>query len=175
MSDAGWRARRARRYDFGSSFTCTFRIHTSLPRLCCWKAKRWSGCEARRQRDDERATASERAGNEDDIAAEEPRELACQRETEARAPAVTRRRRIRSPEGFEDPVVVLGGDPRAGIRHFEEHACVGTLPLGSEREDDVALLGELHGVGEEVDENLTHLSRVGVKVHGLLRFHDPEA
>jgi hypothetical protein len=31
--------RQRRRYFAGSSFTRTFRIHTSLPRLCCWKAK----------------------------------------------------------------------------------------------------------------------------------------
>ena len=42
---------------------------------------------------------------------------------------------------------------------------VGIHPFGADREDDVATLGVLHGVGEEIDENLTDLSRIGVKLH----------
>src|SRR5690606_32026700 len=60
-------------------------------------------------------------------------------------------------ELLEHPLVVLRSDPGAGIRHPELESPL----VAAEGERHAPLVGELHGVREEVEEDLPHARRVG--------------
>ena len=58
---------------------------------------------------------------EADLPAEEARDLAADRETEAGSAVIAARRAVRLLEGLEDDLVLLGRDPYARVRHRERN------------------------------------------------------
>src|SRR3954468_9615654 len=85
-----------------------------------------------------------------------PRSLASWRAT-ARprpVPAEVRQCPIRLPERFEDVLLILGGNSTAGVRHFEIDPELGTNALDPQNEQDVSVIGVLHCIREQIDEDL---------------------
>lgn len=70
---------------------------------------------------------------------------------------VSRQRRVELLERLEDAVEVLGGDADAGVPHVEDD----TVALAVHADAHLAARrGELHGVGEQVEQHLPHAHRV---------------
>ena len=74
-------------------------------------------------------------------------------------------------ELLEDALLVRGGDAHAGVAHREHHAVAGAAPGAHPH---LAPLGELERVGDEVAQDLRHLSLVGEQQRQLLRLLDDE-
>ena len=62
-------------------------------------------------------------------------------------------------ERLEDPFLVLGGHADAGVGHRDHK--FGALAVGADA-DAAAVGGELHGVGEQVEDHLLESELVGV-------------
>src|SRR6266545_3101343 len=113
---------------------------------------------------------------ETDLAAQEPGDLAADREAEARSAVLAARRAVGLLERLEDDLLLVGGDPdsRVANRDREDAAClvedlvIVTPPaLGArDRQDHLPALGELEGVREHVLDDLLkalRVSRQGVR------------
>ncbi len=95
-----------------------------------------------------------------DRAAEEAREPAAQRQAEARALDPRLQRAAHLGELLEDALVVLFRDADARVGHRERD---GIAVIRERRADpDLAALGELEGVGDQVAQDLRDLAFVGV-------------
>ena len=114
----------------------------------------------RRQQQRERAALAGRA-RDADLAAEQPRDLAADVEAEARAAVLARRRAVGLLEGLEDQRELLVGDPDAGVGDREREDPVPARPARHDREPDLAVVGELHGVRQEVAQDLLEALLVG--------------
>src|SRR5687768_10915792 len=95
------------------------------------------------------------------VAAEQPSELTSDTGSEAGATAFPRDPLVDLPERVEDALEMLHRDTRPGVGDLELDAIAAHL----RRETDVAGRGELHGVREKVDDDLSHLLRVAAH-HG---------
>src|SRR5690606_39031907 len=74
-------------------------------------------------------------------------------------PAVfTGRRLIDLPEVLEDLPQILFTDADTGVRYVDEHAVAADRRGG--RNGDASLVRELHGIGEEVQDDLLHFRPV---------------
>ncbi len=123
-----------------------------------------------RQEERERAADAGRAGQVD-LAAEQARELAADRQPEAGAAVLPAGARIGLLEGFEDDLLLVDRNADAGVGHLEgddaadlrQDAMVG-IPPGSGRRDvqpHAALLGELERVRQQVLQHLLQALGVG--------------
>ena len=123
-----------------------------------------------------------------DLAPEQPRDLPADRQAQPRAAVLPRAAHVDLLEGLEDePLLVLrDSDPR--VDHRERHDRVGLVehlivaaPAGRGRlhpQDDLALLGELQRVGQEVLEDLVEALLIGGNGLGQAVAHldaEPEA
>ena len=66
-------------------------------------------------------------------------------------------------EGLENPLLVLGGDAGAGILDFDQQVPPTVVPH-AQAEGHAALLGELHCVADQVDQNLSQASFIALDV-----------
>ena len=95
-----------------------------------------------------------------DAAAEQLGELAAERQAQARALHAPLERAVDLGELLEDALLVLGGDPDAGVGDRErDRVLVRAVPR---RDAHLAALGELQRVGDEVAQDLRDLRLVGV-------------
>ena len=125
---------------------------------------------ARRQVQGEGAARPGRA-DELDLAAEELRELAADREAQARAAVLAAGRAVGLLERLEDDLLLVRRDADAGVAHREGDHPLGALellvlrrPARRRRRDgdgDVAGVGELERVGEQVLDDLLQPLDVG--------------
>ena len=132
-------------------------------------ADRRSGI-AERQVQRERAAHPGRAAQLD-LAPEQTRELAADRQAESGAAVLAAGARVRLLERFEDDALLVVRDADPGVRHFEgrdrrgRRQCrVIRRPAAADRGDvqpHAALRRELEGVGEQVGEDLLQPLRVG--------------
>src|SRR5205085_1139087 len=128
----------------------------------CFGAIRIGARMRARDANPERRAASRRAAHAD-LAAEQMRDLARQGETEARAFHVSLLRILQLREILKDPLLVVGSDTDARIAHLEGDA----IALGEDdTESNLAALGELDGVRDEVAQDLRELSLVGAEREG---------
>src|SRR4051794_35227934 len=134
---------------------------------CSWasacsagSAPEWRGAVSdivpQREAEDEGGAVAQLALDRE-VAAQQARELARDGEPEPRAAARGGAHDLL--ELVEDPLLVLRGDPRAGVGHAQLHPAV-RRPVPRPRAVAVrgrdrhpSLVGELHGVGEEVDQD----------------------
>src|SRR5204863_3820097 len=77
-------------------------------------------------------------------------------EPQASTAKLPRRRTVNLAEGFEQPLLLVARDPDAGIGDLvaQEDLTRFRRPVHADRYHDFALLGELHGVADQVDQNL---------------------
>ena len=89
-------------------------------------------------------------------AAHELAEPAADGEAEARAAEAPRRRAVDLAERLEEPALPLLGNTHAGVAHgeFEAEPPVVRRPVGAHAHHDLAAIGELHRVADEVQEDL---------------------
>ena len=94
--------------------------------------------------------------------------MAGQGQAQARAPVPARRRGLGLGERLEQAPQLLRGHPDPGVRHPEHQPVAGALlaplvlaRLAGRGEGDLAPLGELGRVGEQVVQGLPHLGQVG--------------
>ncbi len=123
-----------------------------------------------RQEDRERAAVAE-AARQVDLAAEQPDELAADRETEPGAAVEPGRRAVALGEGLEDAALLQLLDADAGVVYRErddrlrvdEGSGLGAPAFGGDAHLDVhaAVLGELERVRDEVLQDLAEPLRVG--------------
>src|SRR6185503_6908404 len=101
--------------------------------------------------------ASERALDAD-IAAERSRQIAADREAQARALRPARERAPDLNEGLEDALELIRRDTYARVPNGQFHMISRRAIAG---EDDLAAgQRELHGVREEIEENLLNLAAI---------------
>src|SRR5690606_4382623 len=110
------------------------------------------------QDDTEQRAAADRA-RDGHVAAEETGQLADAREAEAGATDLARRRSIDLPELVEDVRQLIGGDADAGILDGDLEPVVAAP---ARLDDDLALLRELRGVRQQVEQDLAQLELVGL-------------
>jgi hypothetical protein len=111
-------------------------------------------------------------------AAEHPGDFAADRKAQAGAAILAGRAGFGLLEGLEDDLLLVLRDPDAGVAHVEGDDLLGAVELGmgadlsaggdAHRQLDLALLGELEGVREEVLEDL--LEALGVGAHRAREF-----
>ncbi len=91
-------------------------------------------------------------------------ELAADGQAQPRAFLAAPRAAVGLPEGLEDAGLVLRRDPDAGVADPEPQPVVLVLlPLLVGQDHHLALLGELHGIAQQIDEDLAQA--VGVTPH----------
>ncbi|GJE73411.1 hypothetical protein CHKEEEPN_4976 [Methylorubrum podarium] len=104
------------------------------------------------------------AALDNDLAAQQARDLAADREAEARAAVLAARGSVGLLERLEDdPLLVLGdADPGIGDGHGDPlgPGAQGRALRRTDPERDASLLGELEGVGEKVAQDLLQALRV---------------
>src|SRR5262249_21962447 len=103
-----------------------------------------------------------------DVAAQEPDEVATDRQPEARASVLSRATAVDLPEFLENQVDRVRGDTDSGVTDREHHPS----PFCPSAHGDAPGLGELDGVAQQIDQNLFELALVGdqtrqVCIHGL--------
>ena len=96
-----------------------------------------------------------------DLAAHEPAKLATDREPQASAAVLAGRRRIRLHELLKQPAHLLGRHADAGIRHTHDDPVAFPARLASRLQHDLAALGELAGIAQEVEHDLPQPDCVG--------------
>ncbi|MNH11072.1 hypothetical protein D3C79_705780 [compost metagenome] len=72
-------------------------------------------------------------------------------------------------EGPEDTLLLVGGDANAAVAHRENHT---GAYLIADRQADLAALGELHGIGQQIFEDLLQTLAVGIQGRRDLRLDD---
>ena len=126
----------------------------------------------RRQREHERAAFADLA-RDDNVAAEEAREVARDREPEAGAAVFAVAVAVGLAESFEDELVLMRGDADPGVADDEADAA--WTPRRADL--DLALLGELERVRDEVLQDLLDPLRIGrdlLRSVGVDRGHEGE-
>ena len=94
-------------------------------------------------------------------------ELACDGQTQPGAAEAARGGAVGLREGPEQPRLLLGVEPHAGVLDpAVQGVVVGVDALYFEADGDVALLGELDGVGAQVDQHLAQPGGVAHQVAG---------
>src|SRR5690606_12084702 len=88
-------------------------------------------------------------------------------EAEAEAAVLAGRRLVGHPEGLEEAGLRLRRDADAGVRDREEEVAALVDHLLVDAELDPALVGELAGVREEVEEDPVELGPIGLDVADL--------
>ncbi len=91
------------------------------------------------------------------IAPQQMRQVARDRQAQPGAAVLAMGAAIGLAEGFEDELMLVGPDADAGIAHGEGDAAAG---IRIDAQADLALLGELDGVGEQVLEDLAQALHV---------------
>ena len=91
-------------------------------------------------------------------------ELPRDRQPEARAAEAARRASVRLGEALEDRGEALLGDADAGVLHLDAHRHPIPIALRLLRDArDLAALGELDRVADQVDEHLAQAHRIGAE------------
>ena len=92
-------------------------------------------------------------------------------QAEPRAAVAARRRRVGLHEGAEDLPLLVGRHADAGVRHGELRDRAVSRQHGPTRDvdDDLALLGELDGVADQVDDDLAQSARIADERVGHVR------
>src|SRR5207249_6835807 len=111
-----------------------------------------------------------------DLPAEEPRELARDREPEPRAAVLAARGAVGLLEGLEDQALLVRRDADAGVHDCQGHDLPGMLEDRMARGPAARCLGdaqryaaaarELEGVGEQVGDDLLQPLAVGLHCRG---------
>ena len=105
--------------------------------------------------------ARPRLAAEADVAAEGLHEARGDRQPQARAPVAPRRRRVGLHELVEDDLLLVGRNADAGVGHLEPQHDAGAARLvAPDAQDDPAPLRELHGVREQVRQDLPQQAAV---------------
>jgi len=105
------------------------------------------------------ATAPPHLAGNREVSSQKTRELATDGQPEARASHPSPGRSLL--EGIENPLTVGGGNPRSTVVHIDQEAgCESIAGLDPHAPQDVPLLGELDGVAQQIDEDLTQLPLV---------------
>src|SRR4029453_8084092 len=110
-----------------------------------------------------------------DVAAHEAAELLRDRESQARAAVLFHRSGVGLDESAEEALALLRGHADPGVRDAEEHPVALRPHVAPDVERDGAVLGELAGVREQVQQNLTPLRDVLADRPDVLRAVDFEA
>ena len=108
-----------------------------------------------------------------DVAAHHLRQFAADGEAEAGAAIFARGGSIDLGEGLEEAVDLVGGNADAGVTNGEEDEVVAAFVFRpADADADVALGGEPHGVGEEVDQDLPQARNIAVETGRQVRLND---
>ena len=102
-----------------------------------------------------------------DVAAEQAREVARDRQAEPGAAVLAVRAAVGLAERFEDHLLLLGRNADAGVAHRERDAA--PAPLPSTRSVTAPALGELERVREQVLQDLADALRIGLERLGRAR------
>src|ERR1043166_4742356 len=111
---------------------------------------------ALRQSQDEGAADSAFARSDDEVTAEQARQVAGHRETKPGALGMCLSR-ARAPEGIERMRLFVGGHADSLIGDLETEADGGVNVVGADDEGDLTDGAVLHGVRKQVDEDLAQL------------------
>ncbi len=96
-----------------------------------------------------------------DASAHHTDELRADGEPEAGAAELAAGRAVGLGEGLEDQVLLVGGDADAGVRDLEvQRDRAVRMRRDAHRDADLAALGELDGVADEVEDDLSEPARV---------------
>ena len=110
--------------------------------------------------EEERASLSDGA-HDPELAAHQGNELPADRKPEPRAAMLACRRRVGLREWSKDAFHPCFGNALAGVGHPDFEIDVpGTSVADANSDDDLALLGELEGVAEEIGDDLPQAERV---------------
>jgi hypothetical protein len=83
------------------------------------------------------------------------REILGDGEPEARTSVLTRGGVVGLYEGRQNGLQLIGGDARTRVFHFEAHAgMAGAVELSGRVQRHIAMLGELRGIAEQIDDGL---------------------
>ncbi|MNJ38136.1 hypothetical protein D3C77_329770 [compost metagenome] len=105
-------------------------------------------------------TAFASAAVDTDLATEQACQIARDRQAQAGAAITPIGGAIGLVEGFEDTLLLVGGDANAAVAHREDHT---GARLIADRQANLPVLGEFHGIGQQVLENLLQALAVGVQ------------
>ena len=121
------------------------------------------GCDTQGRGERERGADARRA-LEDQVAAHQPRQPPADRQAQAGAPVLARRRAVGLRERAEQPALLLRGDADTRIPHADRSgATPASAPAAVRRLDPhhhLAALGELERIAHQVGEHLPHAEGV---------------
>ncbi len=108
--------------------------------------------------DDPELAALLRPALDADFAAHDLGQLAHDGEAQTRAAKAPIGRAIGLRETLEDGFLRLGRNANAGVGHAEaQHAALGIVAFETDAQRDMAFLGELHRVGDQIGQNLAQM------------------
>ena len=96
-----------------------------------------------------------------DVAAHHLAEGARQRQSEAGAAELPCRRCVSLRERLKEPHDLVGGEADAGVRDAEDDPVVAVHQVAFRFDLDVAVVRELRGVRDEIEQSLPHFAQVG--------------
>ena len=107
-----------------------------------------------------------------DAASHQVHNALADRKTQSGSALAARDMIVAALEGKEQAALHFGTDTDAGIRHREAHAGTSRVPFDDlDGEDDRALFRVLHGIAQEIEEQLAQLPGIASQEFGNCRFH----